>query len=45
MTQSERAECDPAYAEARLAAVVGEHIHAAREGPQWMLPVVVAKSP
>jgi ribosome-binding protein aMBF1 (putative translation factor) len=31
MTQAERAEYDRAYAEARLAAEVGEHIHAARE--------------
>jgi ribosome-binding protein aMBF1 (putative translation factor) len=31
MSQAERAEYDQAYAEARLAAEVGEHIHAARE--------------
>jgi ribosome-binding protein aMBF1 (putative translation factor) len=31
MTQAERAEYDRAYAESRLAAEVGEHIHTARE--------------
>jgi ribosome-binding protein aMBF1 (putative translation factor) len=31
MTKEERSEYDRAYAEARLAAEVGEHIHAARE--------------